>query len=138
MTSLKKSKRSFFKFIWLNVESNVFDVLCNITYSLSTYLSLQCLFIFYLIYFYLFLLIIQYFYRIYPISVTVPYRYFAKIPIHLKVTFLPTSAGNVTLKNTPSIVSLNCNGKYDHHINRYRYYRYRTLKNKALRGLLHF
>ena len=28
---------------------------------------------------------IQYFYRIYPISVTVPYRYFAKIPLRLKV-----------------------------------------------------
>ena len=32
-----------------------------------------------------------------------------------------------------SIVTLNCNGKYTYH---YRYYRYRTLKNKALRAPL--
>ena len=35
-----------------------------------------------------------------------------------------------------SIVTLNCNGKDHRYIYRYRYYRYRTLKNKALRAPL--
>ena len=33
-----------------------------------------------------------------------------------------------------SIVTLNCNGKDHRYIYRYRYYRYRMLKNKALQG----
>jgi hypothetical protein len=36
-----------------------------------------------------------------------------------------------------SIVTLNSNGKYDRHTNRYRYYRYRIL-NEALRVPLNF
>ena len=37
-----------------------------------------------------------------------------------------------------SIVTLNCNGKDHRYIYRYRYYRYRTLKNKALQASLQF
>ena len=33
-----------------------------------------------------------------------------------------------------SIVTLNCNGKDHGYIYRYRFYRYRMLKNKALQG----
>ena len=32
-----------------------------------------------------------------------------------------------------SIVTLNWNGKYDRYTNRYRYYRYHTIKKKAFR-----
>ena len=35
-----------------------------------------------------------------------------------------------------SNVTLDSNGKYDRHHNRYRYYHYRTIKNNALRAPL--
>ena len=37
-----------------------------------------------------------------------------------------------------SIVTLNCNGKFDRHTDRYRYFHYRTIKNNALRAMLQF
>jgi hypothetical protein len=95
----------------------------------------------------LLLLKIQYFYRIYPTSAphhtaphrtaphhtapyrTAPKRYFAKMPFHLNVAFL---THRTMQRYITSIVALNCNGKDHRYTNRYRYYRYRILKNKAL------
>jgi hypothetical protein len=85
---------------------------------------------------------IQYFYRIYPTSVTVPHRtapkrYFSKMPLHLNVTFLTHRNMQRYIEKyaVTSIVALNFNGKDHRYTNRYRYYRYRMLKNKALQGL---
>ena len=57
--------------------------------------------------------IIQYFYRIYLISATVPYRYFAKIPLHLNVTLFTHRDMQRYIEKyaVTSIVTLNCNGK---------------------------
>ena len=65
---------------------------------------------------------------------TAPKRYFAKMPLHLNVTFLThrTMQRYIEKYAVTSIVTLNCNGKDHHYTNRYRYYRYRILKNKAL------
>ena len=96
-------------------------------------------FISYFICFNFWINLIQYFYRIYPISVTVPYRTILYVTVFKKntivtlfvtftVTFYPVT------KTVTSIVTLNCNGKYDRYTYCYRYYRYRMLKNKALQG----
>ena len=63
----------------------------------------------------------------------VQYRYFAKIPIHSKVTFFTHRCRQrfIAKYAVTSIVTLNCNVKHDRDTYRYRYYRYRTLKNKA-------
>ena len=65
---------------------------------------------------------------------TAPKRYFAKMPLHLNVTFLThrTMQRYIEKYAVTSIVTLNCNGKDHRYTNRYRYYRYRILKNKAL------
>ena len=98
-------------------------------------------------------MVIQYFYRIYPTSVTVPYRtvqygmvrngtvtkrYFSKIPLHLNVKFLThhDMQHYIEKYTVTSIVALNCKGKDHRYTYRYRYYRYRKLKNKALRAPL--
>ena len=68
----------------------------------------------------------------------VPYRYFAKIPLHLNVTLFTHRDMQRYIEKyaVTSIVTLNCNGKDHRYTYRYRYYRYRTLKNKALRAPL--
>ena len=60
-----------------------------------------------------------YFYRIYLISVTVPYRtaskrYFSKTPLHLNVTLFTHRNMQRYIEKyaVTSIVTLNCNGKY--------------------------
>ncbi len=65
-------------------------------------------------------IIIQYFYRIYPTSVTVPHRtapkrYFSKMPLHLNVTFLTHRNMQRYIEKyaVTSIVTLNCSGKYN-------------------------
>jgi hypothetical protein len=86
---------------------------------------------------------IQYFYRICPTSAphrTAPKRYFAKMPLHLNVTFLThrTMQRYIEKYAVTSIVTLNCNGKDHRYTNRYRYYRYRILKKKSYSGLDNF
>jgi hypothetical protein len=67
---------------------------------------------------------------------TAPKRYFAKMPLHLNVTFLThrTMQRYIEKYAVTSIVTLNCNGKDHRYTNRYRYYRYRILNNKALQS----
>ena len=57
---------------------------------------------------------IQYFYRIYPTSVTVPNRHFSKIPVLLKVTFFVHRCMQRYIEKytVTSIVTLNSHGKY--------------------------
>ena len=74
-------------------------------------------------------LLIQYFYRIYPISVA-PERYFSKIPFHLNVTLFThrDMQRNIEKYAVKSIVTLNFNGKYT----------VTPKKYIALRASLHF
>jgi hypothetical protein len=69
----------------------------------------------------------------------VPYRYFAKIPLNLNVTFFihRDQPRYIEKYAVISIVTINCTGKYDNDTDRYRFYRYRSQKNKTLRPLLH-
>ena len=60
------------------------------------------------------------------------YRYYTVVPLHRENTDTFKS------DTVASIVTLNCNGKYDCHINRHRYYHYCTLNNKALWASLKF
>ena len=56
------------------------------------------------------------------------------MPLLLNVTFLTHRDMQRYIEKyaVTSIVTLNCNGKDHRYIYCYRYYRYRTLKNKAL------
>jgi hypothetical protein len=58
------------------------------------------------------------------------------MPLHLNVTFLTHRAMQRYFEKyaVTSIVTLNCNGKDHRYTNRYLYYRYRILKNKALKS----
>ena len=71
---------------------------------------------------------------------TEPYRHFSKIPVLLKVTFFTHRCMQRYIEKytVTSIVTLDCNGKYDRHMNCYSYYRHRTLKNNASRAPLQF
>jgi hypothetical protein len=84
---------------------------------------------------------IQYFYRIYPTSVTEPYRTepsFSKIPVLLKVTFFTQRCMQRYVKKyaVTSKVTLDCKRKFDHLTDRYSYYHYRTLKKKRVTASL--
>ena len=76
---------------------------------------------------------------LYHDTVFLPYRYFAKIPLHLNVTLFTHRDMQRYIEKyaVTSIVTLNCIRKYYRYTYSYRYYRYRTLKNKALRAPLH-
>ena len=71
---------------------------------------------------------------------TAPKRYFSKTPLHLNVTFLThrNMKRYIGKYAVTSIGTSNCNGKDHRYIYRYRYYRYRMLKNKALQWPLQF
>ena len=69
---------------------------------------------------------------------TEPKRQFSKIPLHLNVTFFTHRDMQRYIEKFAirSIVALNCNGKDHRYTYQDRYYRYRTLKNIALRATL--
>jgi hypothetical protein len=58
-----------------------------------------------------------------PAHRTAPKRYFAKMALHLNVTFLThrTMQRYIEKYAVTSIVTLNCNGKDHRYTNRYRY-----------------